>query len=56
MHGRDRRLQRVRTGPAAKRLLDKRQRLGDLPLIPTAAILVFEHDEIARLIETGVAP
>ena len=56
MQGRDRRLQRERTGPAAKRLLDERQRLGDLLLVPAAAILLFEKDEIAGLIETGIAP
>ena len=56
MQGRDRRLQRERTGPAAQRLLDERQRLGDLLLIPAAAILLFEKDEIAGLIEAGVAP
>ena len=56
MHGRDRRLQSEGTGPAAKRLLDQRQRLGDLPLIPEAAILLFQKHKIACLIETGSAP
>ena len=51
MQRRDRRLQRERTRPAAKRLLDQRQRLGDLLLIPAAAILLFENDEIAGLVE-----
>ncbi len=56
MQGRDRRLQRERAGAAAKRLLDQRQRLGDLRVIPAAAILLLEHDEIAGRVETRLAP
>src|SRR6266581_4443806 len=46
MQCRDRRLKRERTGPAAKRLLNEWQRLGDLLLIPAAPILLFEKDQI----------
>jgi hypothetical protein len=56
MQGRNSRLQREWAGSATKGLLDERQRLGDLRVIPAAAILLFEHDEIAGLIETGRAP
>jgi len=56
MPGRDRRRQRERTGTTAKRLLDERQRFGDLPLIPATPILLLEEDEIAGRIETGLAP
>ena len=56
MQGSDRSLQSERTGAAAKRLLDQRQRLGDLLSIPAAAVLLFENDDIAGLIETGIAP
>ena len=55
MQRRDGRLQRERTGPAAERLLDERQRLGDLVSIPPPAILLFEHDEITGLVQTSVA-
>src|SRR5262245_14406293 len=56
MNGGNRRLQRERTGTATQRLLDERQRLGDLLPIPEAAILILEEHEIARLVETGRAP
>ena len=56
MHGRDSRFESETTGPGAKRLLDQRQRLGDLPLVPKAAILLFQKDKIACFIETGSAP
>src|SRR5215510_4755326 len=56
VHGRDRRLQREWTNPAAKRLFDQWRRLGDLLLIPSAAILLLQEDEISSLIEAGVAP
>ena len=56
MQGRNRRLHRERTGPAAKSLLDQRQRLGDLSLVPASAILLFENHQIAHLIQTGIAP
>ena len=56
MQCRDRRLKRERTGPAAKRLLNEWQRLGDLILIPAAPILLFEKDQIAGLVDAGIAP
>ena len=56
MQSRDCRLQRERAGPAANRFLDQRQRLGDLLLIPAAAVLFFEKNQIARFVKTGVAP
>ena len=56
MQRRDRRLQRERAGPAAQRLLHQRQRLGDLPLVPAAAILLFENDDIAGVVEPRIAP
>src|SRR5256885_1235872 len=56
VQGRDRRLQRERTGPAPKRLLDERQRFGDLLVIPAATILLVQKDEIADRVETRVAP
>ena len=56
VHGRDSRLQRKGAGPAAKRLRDQRQGLGDLPLIPQSAILILQKDEITGFIETGSTP
>ena len=52
----DRRLHRERTETAAKRFVDERQRFGDLPVVPATSILLFEQDEIAGPVETGVAP
>ena len=56
MQGRDRRLQRERARIPPKSLVDQRQRFGDLPLIPAAAILLFQNHQIAGVIETGIAP
>ena len=56
MQRRDRGLQRERTGPAAQRGFDQRQRFGDLLLVPARAILLFEHDEIAGGVGPRVAP
>ena len=50
MQGSDRSLQNERTGAAAKRLLDQRQRLRDLLVIPAAAILLLKNDQIAGII------
>ena len=55
MHRGDRRLQREGTGFAAHRLVDERQRLGDLRVVPAAAILLVEHDDVARLVEARLA-
>src|SRR5256886_11681192 len=56
VQGRDRRLQRVRARAAAQGFLDERQRLGDLWVIPAATVLFLEQDEVAGLVQTGVAP
>lgn len=56
MHGRDRRLQSERAGTVAERFADERQGLRDPVLIPEAAILVFQEDQIARVVETGRPP
>ena len=56
MHGGDRRLDRVRSGASLKRCFHQRQRFRDLRLIPQAAILLFEDDQIACLVETRIAP
>ena len=56
MHGRDRRLERKRPRAAPQRLLDERQRFGDLRLIPAATILILEQDEIAGVVEPRLAP
>src|SRR6266850_6943257 len=56
MQGRDRRLHGKRTGLGAERFPDEWHRFGDLLLIPEAAILFFERDEIAGLIHSGSAP
>src|SRR5882762_1036532 len=55
MHRGDRRLQCERTRLPAKTLFDEGQCFGDLPLIPTAAILLFENDQISGLIAAGSA-
>ena len=52
----DRSLHGEWAGPHPKRFLYQRQRFGDLPLVPTAAILLFEENKIAGLIETRIAP
>jgi hypothetical protein len=51
-----RRLQSKRAGLANQRFCNQRQRLADLPLIPKAAILLFEDNEIAGFIQTSLAP
>ena len=56
MQGRDGCLGRERPGFGAERFRDERQRFGDLRLIPQPAVLLFESDEIAGLIDTGSAP
>ena len=56
VQGGDRRLERERPGAAAQGLLDERQRLGDLVVIPAATVLRFENDEVAGLVEARVAP
>ena len=50
MQRRDGRLQREWPGPAAQRLLDERQRFGNLLLIPPPPILLVEHDEITGVV------
>src|SRR5262249_39736649 len=42
MHSGDRRLKRKWAGPGAKRLLDKRQRLHDLLVVPSTPVLILE--------------
>src|SRR6202011_4851422 len=56
VHRRNRSLQREPTGLATKSIRDQRQGLGNLLLIPAAAILLFKNDEIASLVHTGIAP
>ena len=51
----DRGLYGIRAGSGTKRLYDQRQGFGDLGLIPAAAILFFEDDDVAGRIEAGVA-
>jgi hypothetical protein len=53
--GCDRSLEPEWAGIGTKGLFDQRQRLNDLLLIPKAAILVFEQNEIPRFIDAGVA-
>jgi len=49
-------LHRKRTRSALQRLPHQRQRFSDLSLMPAAAILLFENNQIAGFIETGIAP
>ena len=56
MLGGDGGLQRVRTSAAAQGFLDERQCLGDLWMIPPAAILLFQNNQIPGCIEAGIAP
>ena len=49
-------LQRIRTSAAAQGFVDERQCLGDLCMIPSAAILLFQNNQIPGRIEAGIAP
>src|SRR5215471_21162002 len=41
---------------AANGLRDKRQRLGDLLLVPSPPVLSFKKDHVTRFIEARIAP
>ena len=56
MQGGDRRLQREGPGPPRSASSTSGSAFGDLPLIPAAAVLLFQNNQIAGLIETGRAP
>jgi hypothetical protein len=51
----NRSLQRERTRSAAERFIHERQRFRDLLPVPAAAVLIFEKDEIAFIIEPRIA-
>jgi hypothetical protein len=55
MLGSDGGLQREGTSTAPQSFGDERQGFRDLLMIPAAAILFFEDDDVASVVETGVA-
>ncbi len=55
MDGRERRLQSQWARLGTQSLLHEWQCLGDLLLVPAAAVLIFEKNQIACLIESGGA-
>ena len=53
---RDRRLQRERARALTQTFLDEGQRLRDQRLVPAAAVLIFQQDEVAGVVQARLAP